>query len=352
MRIFELLAEGYPDTISAFKAFAAADVVQKTVGQFRDLVNRNQVQGNERNIDWWRKQGWEKFSQFVSDNAAQATKTQVKRRRAIGQSITLEETPDWLIVIPLDHDASCFHGRGSDWCTARPTAHYFDDYFLNKDVNLIYCINKTSGDNWAIATHPNLDQLELFDQQNQSITAEQFHSATGFDPNLLVKLIPHNDPRIAQVKTVRRALLADIKAEMQTWIRGVRQRNPKLEALLIKAKDPYWCDRYIENVGHTHGVQDFPQVIAMAAVRAEDPEQVNLDYNAIMYIHNPSLTVQMAAAKTNGLSIQHINHPSDAVQMAAVEQNGSSIQFIQDPTPKVIATARSLGFDQNGNKLT
>ena len=37
--------------------------------------------------------------------STQASKTQVKRRRAVGKSIFLDETDDWLVVIPLDHDA-------------------------------------------------------------------------------------------------------------------------------------------------------------------------------------------------------------------------------------------------------
>ena len=56
MRIAELLAEGYPDTIAAFSAVADANQVKKTVDQYRDLVNRNQVSGTERNIDWWGRQ--------------------------------------------------------------------------------------------------------------------------------------------------------------------------------------------------------------------------------------------------------------------------------------------------------
>ena len=54
MRIAELLAEGYPDTVAAFSQAADPVTVKKTVDAYRDLVNRNQLQGNERNIDWWR----------------------------------------------------------------------------------------------------------------------------------------------------------------------------------------------------------------------------------------------------------------------------------------------------------
>lgn len=56
MRYYDfILNEGYPE---AQKEFAAAsgdpNLSSEVIGQYRTLVNRNQVQGNERNIDWWR----------------------------------------------------------------------------------------------------------------------------------------------------------------------------------------------------------------------------------------------------------------------------------------------------------
>ena len=354
MRICELLAEGYPDTIAAFSREADPDQVKKTVDQYRDLVNRNQVQGNERNIDWWRKQGWEKFTQFVADKSTQASKTQVKTKRAIGQSITLKDTLEWLIVIPLDHDSSCFHGRGSDWCTARPTAHYFDSYFLDKDVVLIYCLNKQTGNKWAIASHPKKSKIELFDEKDQSMTVAQFKSATGFNPRQLISLIPHDDPRIAQVKQSRRELLAKI----QQLKRSDRTRNAEIEQLLIQSKHPELCSRYVVSVGEIHGPQPFPPIIAMAAVNqggraiqyianpseAVQQAAVNQDGSVIYYIKNPSEAVQLAAVKQYGWAIQYIKNPSEALQLAAVNQDGSAIQYIANPTPNVIKLAAAQGI--------
>jgi hypothetical protein len=339
MKIYELLAEGYPDTIAAFSQQVDPSTVKKTVDQYRDLVNRNQVQGNERNIDWWRKQGWEKFAQFVAVKSTQATKTQVKRKAAVGQSITLKDTPEWLIVIPLDHDASCFHGRGSDWCTARPAAHYFDSYFLDKDVVLIYCLNKQTGNKWAIASHPKTSKIELFDEKDQSMTVAKFKSATGFDPGQLVALIPHNDPRIAQVKQSRRDLLAKITKLMDSWQLGDSTRNAEIEELQIQAKHPALCNRYVNTVGKSHGPQPFPPIIAMAAVKQ--------DGNAIQFITNPSEAVQLAAVNRSGLAIYYIKNPSEAVQLAAVNRSGDAIYYIKNPSEAVQLAA----VNKNGDAI-
>jgi hypothetical protein len=342
MKIIELLAEGYPETIAAFSQMADTEEVKKTIDQFRDLVNRNQVQGNERNIDWWRKQGWEKFSVFVAEKSTKASKTQIKRKRAIGQSIILKETPDWLVVIPLDAEASCFHGRGSRWCTARPTSHYFDQYFLDNNINLIYCINKTTGNKWAIASHPDLNRMELFDQLDQRISSDQFHSATGFDPAALIQLIPHNDPRIAHVKTQRRKLLADIRYRMGNWKQGSCQRNSELEDLLIQSKELNLCFEYAKLTGERHGPQEFPPVIAMAAVRYGRAE-------GIKWIANPSKEVQIAAVKANGMALEHIINkgivPSESVQIAAVKKTPEAIHLIANPSETVIMASPEAGVN-------
>ena len=337
MKIAELLAEGYPDTIAAFSQEADANQVKKTVDAYRDLVTKNQVSGTERNIDWWRQQGWPAFKQFVDDKSTQATKTQVKRKRAAGKSIMLKDTPEWLVVIPLDHDASCFHGRGSDWCTASPSAHYFDSYFLDKDIVLIYCINKTTGNKYAIASHRDHDETELFDMKDNTISAAEFQQATGFDPRQLISLIPHDDPRIAQVKQSRRELLAEIQQLMARWKQSDRTRNAEIEQLLIQSKHPELCSRYVVSVGEIHGPQPFPPIIAMAAVKHAAP--------AIQYIANPSEAVQQAVVRQYGWAIQYITNPSEAVQQAAVNQDGPAIQYIANPSEALqLAAVKQYGW--------
>ena len=348
MRIAELLAEGYRETVAAFSQAADLQLVKRTVEQYRDLVNRNQVQGQQRNIDWWRSQGWSKFLAFVNDRYSQPSKRQLKTKRAVGHSITLHEDDQWLVVIPLDHAASCFHGRGSEWCTARPTSHYFDDYFLDRDVVLIYCINKTSGLRWAIASHKDTDEIEIFDQQDETIDAEQFHTATGLSAEQLVADIPHNNAAIQQAKEVRRAALTQIRRMMADLTAKKQQgdRNQELETLLTAAKHPILCQIYMENVYRSHGAQRFPHEIVMASIgasghnirfvtdptAAEQMAAVKADSNSIRYIRDPVEAVQLAAIATSAqnfiLMLRQGIVPSETVQIAAVKLNGSVVNDI------------------------
>ena len=150
MKIHEitLLFEGYPQAQDAFIQQSGGDTVsvQKTIADFRQLVNRNQIKDtNQKNIDWWAKQGWDKFNAFVNQASAIPSKTQMTRKKIPGQSINLVDDAQWLIVVPLDKEASCFHGRNSSWCTTKVHQEHFENYFYNNEVTLIYCFNKATG---------------------------------------------------------------------------------------------------------------------------------------------------------------------------------------------------------------
>lgn len=177
-----ILIEGFKEAQVEFGSVAGEEQAQQTIAQFRDLVNRNQVQGNERNIDYWRKQGWDAFSKLVSTKSQEKSKTQEKRSKVEGKSITIHEDRDWLVVVPIDKDASCFHGKNTDWCTTKPYAPYFEQYFYKNGITLIYFLQLDTGNKWAVACHSKTDKIEMFDKQDKSIDEATFEQQTGFDP--------------------------------------------------------------------------------------------------------------------------------------------------------------------------
>lgn len=61
---------------------------------------------------------------------------------------------------------------------------------------------------------------------------------------------------------------------------------------------------------------------------------VELDPKSIKYIANPELEVQLAAVSRNGLMIREINNPTLEVQMAAVKNIPEAIHYIQNPLPE------------------
>lgn len=323
------IVEGYREAQQSFKIESNdQELVDQTIDQFRSLVDKNQVHENERNIDWWRKQGWDKFSKFVDSKMLIPTKKQIKQKKFPGKSITLKETDQWLIVIPLDHASSCFHGKSTDWCTSRPTGHYFDSYFLDQNIVLIYILNKKSGEKWAIAVVSDTDEIELINQNNENISREKFKSDTGFDPFEIVKSVPKDDSRISQVKLSRTELLKSLKETMETWKKSNNPtRNPELEKYLIQSKHAESSAEYLRLIGEYQGEQEFPEEIAIPSVV--------FDIQTFPFIKNPKQSVQLAAVQHDGEAIEWIRNPSERIQIAAVQQSPKAIGWIRDPGEKV-----------------
>jgi len=253
MRADEFVVEGYREAEQEFANSADIDQVKKMIDAYRSLVDRNQVQGQERNIDYWRKQGWDKFVPFVQAQSQVRSKTQIKQARGIKtQQITLRDDATWLIVVPVDKDTSCFHGRGTDWCTSKVSQQHFEQYFYKNGVTLIYCINKQSGGKWAIAAHKRVrNQAEYFDQRDQSLTKDQFNQATGLDSSQIIQQAL-NQTNAGVVAGARSTYQDAVKRLTQLKYTKNIPRSldeiQKIEQLLLFVKDPNMIIKYIQRV--------------------------------------------------------------------------------------------------------
>ena len=365
MKIHEITAlfEGYPQAQAAFIQQSGGDTasVQKTIADFRQLVNRNQIKDtNQKNIDWWATQGWDKFNAFVNQAAAVPSKTQVIRKKIPGQSINLRDDAQWLIVIPIDKEASCFHGRNSSWCTTKVHQNHFESYFYNSEITLIYCFNKATGGMWAIAAHKRTKRMEMFTQQDNSISAGQFTQQTGLDPQQL-RNMALGDVHQPVVQTSRDKWKASVLLTKELLSKlPAGTRSAEIEKQLLYNRHGKFCIRYLNKL-KSNKQAVIPLEILIAAVNQDglmirhikkptEAVQIAAVKNsdeAIQYIDNPSEAVKMAAVGSHGSAIQYINNPSEAVQWAAIKTHGSAIQYIKKPTEAVQIAAVS----QNGMAL-
>ena len=335
MRYYEIIREGYKEVQQKYvSAGVDPESVEKTFQTYRDLVNRNQVSGNERNIDWWGKQSFDQFKAFVDEKSSEKSTTQVKRSKLPGKSINLVDNNNWLIVIPLDKDASCFHGKNSDWCTTKPKQPHFENYFYDKEVILIYCLSKKTGGMWAIAAHKDTDQIEMFDQRDKPITKEAFNSQTGLDVDKIVAKTLKHQPTISSSRDAYKEAVSRIKKYINDPYGPFVERNAQIEKDLILTKNGELC---VEYMGRVNIKENYPEIIQLIAVKQNG--------SSINYIKNPSEKVQLAAIAQSGFVIQYINNPSEEVKMAAVTQEGKAIQYIKNPSDEVqIAAVTTTGY--------
>lgn len=304
----DLLYEGFSEAQTEFAAASDPNQATDAIKQYRELVNRNQVSGNERNIDYWRKQGWEKFLQFVTSKAATPSATQVKRGKVPGEGIVLQGIGDdkWHIVIPLDKQRSCFHGtfqgKVVTWCTTKANQGYFEKYFYDKEVTLIYCFNKETGGSWAIAAHKDTDQIEMFDVYDASINETEFKAQTGLNPIEIVKKAfgPAHQPAIQKSRDTWKESVKRAHDLLDFEVDRAGSRSENLEKELIFNKDGNLCAEYINKLSGNQKLQvdGIPIPIQIAAVVYEP--------GMYLLIKNPLAPVMLAAVFENPLTLRHI----------------------------------------------
>ena len=244
MRLFQItsLTEGYKEAQTDFSKTADPSEVKELLDRFKIAVNRNLVTGPERNIDYWRKQGFDNFKSFLTSAEQKITSRQSKGKSSTaGSSIRVHEDDSWLVVVPLDKDASCFYGKNTAWCTTKPFANHYENYFYDSRITLVYFLNKETSNKWAIAYHPKIDKREYFDHDDKSITAAEFENQTGLDPEKFIKIVESHADKIAEVQT-------DYQEKLNTLREKIRNEeiSTEVENLLFKTKNTTLVFEYLE----------------------------------------------------------------------------------------------------------
>jgi len=207
MRLYEIyhLIESFPIAKKTFiDQGGNPNEVNQYIEKYRDLVKRNVIDKEDaKDIVAWTKLGWDEFKRHIDDWKDVPSDSELKKvsKPASDEQIYLGENEDWLVVIPTSHKASCFHGRKSSWCTTKPMQSYYSQYVLNKNVTLIYVINKDpskqdAGGMYAIEYHNDTDEIELFDKNNNTLGEQDFKTYTGLNPRDLINLAKKHDPSI------------------------------------------------------------------------------------------------------------------------------------------------------------
>lgn len=333
MKIKEIIIEGYKEASTEFATNANLNIVQSTIEKYKQLVNKNQVTGNERNIDWWRKQGWNAFSKFVNDKSQVPTRTQIKRNQVVGKSITLMENNEWLIVIPIDKNASCFHGRNTDWCTAKTHIPDFEHHFYEWDYTLIYCLNKQTKHKWAILIkREDTNWYEIYNQKDNIISGSTFKLETGLDVNNIINIAntKQHQTFISSTKEEYEKSVAKTNDMLQN-IGKISERIQKIEKELLFNKNRKLSATYLKCFDKIP--EGIPDSILIAGIQKDNNVY---SYNDLFkYIPNPSERVQMVAVKIEPTDLRFINNPSEKVLQTAVSMNGRAIAFIENPSEEV-----------------
>jgi hypothetical protein len=85
------------------------------------------------------------------------------------QARVVMDTPEYLIVVPLTQEASCYFGVNTQWCTASTTSsNYFDSY--NKDGPIYIILEKKTNTRWQF----HFSSAQFMDENDRSIDVTDF----------------------------------------------------------------------------------------------------------------------------------------------------------------------------------
>jgi hypothetical protein len=185
------ITESFKDAQNLFSKDNDDVTVDETLNKFKQLLNANRIKPEYKDITQWMKKPFEELHKFVRQleitPSGKQTKKDVK-----SNSITLKVFGDWIALIPLSKGASCFYGKGTEWCTAATKSdNYFDSYF-DRGITLIYFINKSHGTRFAVAIGKgNADYVntECFDERDNTISRMELASELGISENELWHIV-------------------------------------------------------------------------------------------------------------------------------------------------------------------
>ena len=359
MRAREFIFEGYPEALVDFGREADPTEVKAVIDQYKQLVNKNQFrEPREKNIDYWRAQGWTAFSQMVKLKSSDITDSQLKKGRAVGNAITLQDDANWTVVIPLDKETSVHYGRGTDWCTTKRNRLFFENYFYEDKITLIYAIpkNKESNKHVAISITPK-GIVEMFDQSDTKINAQQYTQLSGLDPSKFIEMSkePANQQQMESQREKYKQALTDTRELLQETPLDV----DAIERLLKFTKNSNDCYNYIVAYGREQNkrVTVHPIILIAAAMYVENSNTSILASKAVgHYIDFSTITSsvfksilrsdpKIFAHNYKLLSSEQLAMfaitPASALQYAILVLNGTAFS---DGEP-AIATSAEHSFD-------
>lgn len=325
--IINIILEGYREANAEFSQVSPD--APTTIAKFKELVDRNQVNGDERNIDYWRKRGWDEFNAFVQKTSSKKSITQIKRSKDSGSYITLVRDSDWTIIVPLNKDASCHWGKNSDWCTTKRYQSYFENYFYKDGVTLIYCFN-TSNEMWAIAASDKVGEMEFFNQQDDSLDQEEFEDETGLSADDLRSMAfnPENSQLVQQARTEYKAKVEETSQLLKSG--DVGQNSEQLEELLSFTKESEQCADYINSLYLANNRQPVtpPKEIVMAALPL---------YGRILdFVTNATADMINSAAQPDTTIMEYVldspkwqNHPDIEKWIIKTENNRNAQLYVE-----------------------
>ena len=237
------LEEDYKTSEKRFLDQGADPQEVKTVLTFH-RNNKNNIKSDSGLKDIDAQKDWMKFkSQMSPLMRTREVSTEFNTK----EQVTLRDDNEWLIVVPLNHGTSCFHGSDTDWCTTKKSEEQFSVYFYKGEIILVYCIKKNeTKDKWAIALHlKTLNATEFFDKKDNPINKVTFEQQTGLS---FIKILDGIKKNINYINDRRTINSKNDLFQLMSIAKKSGKPDPNLEAKIVSQKSASAALSYAQDV--------------------------------------------------------------------------------------------------------
>jgi len=195
------------------------------------------------------------------------------------------------------------------------------------EFTLTYCLNKKSGDKWAIAGLK--DKVQMFNQEDRRINGDQFKEMTGLDPFALLK--EAEEKHHSDMKSSRDSYSKMAEELENTYFGNIEKRDKRIESLLMKTKHSDSIYKYVSALGNKT-----PEHILVVAVAIDDSNLEPGQYaREILSLIDPSEKVQLLAVRHSSRILEYIDNPTEKVQLLGIKESPFHITSIENPTERV-----------------
>jgi hypothetical protein len=250
MRYHQLLNESFPLAKQEWEKEANPADVDKYITKFKQLVAKNIVKNQDRDINIWRKHGWEAFKAYVDDRSEFKTRREYKKPINSGDAIEVLKHGEWTVWLPLDIYSNVRLTDGKVWCTGNFNSGEFDYVF--KEGFILYVLSPTNPGGWAVVYSDRIKAFCYYDSSdNASDEPDDFIEDTGIKPAMLKKALkPHAKAiEAARDEHFSTGIVSQMNALGYIDSDKLMPRNDKLENLILSKRDRPYALMYAKAVG-------------------------------------------------------------------------------------------------------
>lgn len=145
-----ILIENYKLAFQEFSRQSSEEEVRDILDTFKRRQARIAAP-EKKDINYWRKQGYDAFKEFVEkiDTRHDSKRERARRVQAASKDIlTLKKNDEVHLFIPVSKEASCFYGVGggdgeAGWCiSTRDGSNYFYDYTIVNEQVIFFLLHE------------------------------------------------------------------------------------------------------------------------------------------------------------------------------------------------------------------